>query len=51
MAILTNQGNADQKSYHLNTCWMTITKKNQKIASVGKDVEKLEILYTVAENV
>ena len=39
-----------QLRYHLTNVRMTITKK-QKMASVGKDVEKLEPLYTVDGNV
>lgn len=38
-----------QLRYHLTNVRMTITKK-QKMASVGKDVEKLEALCTADEN-
>ena len=47
------QGNANQNSNELppNTHQDGYSKKNQKVTSAGKDVEKEEALYAVGGNV
>ena len=52
MFTITNyQGNANQKHNEIppHIAWMAIIK-NQKITSVGEDVEKWNSLYTVGGN-
>ena len=38
-------------NYHLTPTRMATLKKNQKVTSAGKDVEKEEALYAVGGNV